>query len=223
MLCTSIAVVFSLAASEPDRSAIGPSSMLPPTAFCLAMERDDGADDLAERPALHLTDVQRARTPAADFFAKGSRTWAVQTGVSRDPSLGYIHSVQVEYGLFVRDNLSWIFGATFGYADAKRDRDGVLAGPEVGARWHVLRGERASFFIEGTAGIVLHQHPITEESLHFNFDLKAGAGMTWRLDERTAILSSLRWHHLSNARVKGKSRNLGYDGPMISVGIMRSF
>lgn len=161
--------------------------------------------------------------PVADPFAEGTHAWGVLLGRSRDPSLGRIIALQVEHSRFVRDGLSISIGGTFGYAEADAWRDGVLGGPEAGIRWHLLRDSRASVFLDGGAAMLFQQHPLTRESLRFNFDLKAGLGATLRLDDRTSLIGGLRWHHLSNARVRGRSRNLGYDGPMLSIGLLRTF
>lgn len=167
--------------------------------------------------------VPSTREPVADPFAMGTRAWGVLLGRSRDPSLGRIIALQVEHSRFIRDGLSISIGGTFGYAEADAWRDGVLGGPEAGIRWHLLRDGHASLFLDGGAAMLFQQHPLTRESLRFNFDLKAGLGATLRLDDRTSLIGGLRWHHLSNARVRGRSRNLGYDGPMLSIGLLRTF
>jgi len=220
--------VLTLTALDQPPGASGPfdasdtaSAILEGVADEDAPERSEDADH-----AIALPRHDAAFTPQGwnrSLFAEGSRTWTLMAGSSRDSSLGRIHSVQFEVNCFVRDGISWNFGGTFGYAESDAWRDGWIGGPEVGLRWHILRGERSSFFIEGSAGIVLQQHPLTRESLNFNFDLKAGAGVTYSINERTAVLTSLRWHHLSNARFRGKRRNLGYDGPMLAIGLIRSF
>jgi len=222
MICTALSATFTLACPDPARpmhTEHDPRRWSATATMPATMEHDP-----PPHGALPGTDGDHdPAQPAPDLFSEGTRVWALFAGSSRDSSLGTIHSVQFERGRFVRDGISISFGATFGYADADQARDGVLGGPEVNVRWHLLRSGHGSLFIEGSAGIVLHQHPLTPESMNFNFDLKAGFGVAWKMNERTALLCSLRWHHLSNARARGKRRNLGYDGPMVTVGIMRSF
>lgn len=164
-----------------------------------------------------------ALDPAHSPFSKGSRFWTVTGGASRDESLGWIALTQAGVSHYVIDNFALHYGATLGYANAYRTKGGIQGGPELGIRWHFLPCKRWSLHLDGIAGAVVHQNPLTKQSLRFNFDLQPGLGAMYHIDRNTMLQSGFRWHHLSNARIRGKARNLGYDGPMAYLGLMKSF
>ena len=158
-----------------------------------------------------------------DFFAKGSRYWSATTGASHDGSLGQIYLTHLTIGHYLVDNLAIEYGGMFGYADAKRTPAGVLGGPELGIIWHFAKGQHWSTYLEGVAGAVFQQHPLAVDTLRFNFDLQPGGGATYRLRDHTMVQSGFRWHHLSNAQVRGRVHNFGYDGPMLYLKLRKSF
>lgn len=156
-------------------------------------------------------------------FARGTRLISASVGASRDADIGSIRAGHLGADYYPRDNLAVQVGLTLAYADPKTQPNGVYTGPRAGLRWHVLARTDWSAYVDGAVAPVLHEHPLTRESLRFNFDLHGGAGITRRLDDATHLAGGLRWHHLSNARVRGKSRNLGYDAPQAYLGVLRRF
>lgn len=166
----------------------------------------------------------RAETKGAgaDMFSRGAGFWEITAGRSFDDRLGMISLAQCAIGHYIRDRLAVHYGAAVGYAATKRTQDGFLAGPVIGARWHFIEVQRWSLFLDGSAGAIYHEHPVKEDTLRFNFDLQAGAGTTFRTGSRTALQGGFSWHHLSNGRIRGKSYNYGYDGPMVYLGVIRA-
>ncbi len=232
MMMTPTMLMIACAGSAlPD--AIGRSTA--PSASNPTAEGRDAPVTLELSPAAPETELPRLgflRTGAgtedpngqpADPFAEGSRHWSLTFGTSRDPDLGRIYLSQFSIDHYFEDGLAFRAGLTIGYADAERTSGGLQGGPEFGLRWHFLRVDRFSFYLDGSVATVIHQNPLTPNSLRFNFDLKAGLGATFQLDGDTHLKAGLGWHHLSNARVRGRSRNLGYDAPIVYLGLMRSF
>ena len=160
---------------------------------------------------------------AADPFAKGSRAWSVTTGTSYDAGLASVYSTQINISQYIADDVSVEYGAIFGYIDARRMPGGVLGGPELGMRWHFAKRERWSTYLEGLVWAVYQQHPFTDRTLRFNFDLQPGGGATYRFSQNALVRGGLRWQHLSNAQVRGRAHNFGYDGPMLYLGMMETF
>ncbi len=156
-------------------------------------------------------------------FARGARYFSATAGTSRDSSIGRIYLTQMSIDHYIFDDFALRTGINFGYADADRTSGGVQGGPELGLRWHFWSGDRLTTYIDGSVATVAHQHPLTERSLQFNFDLQAGLGATFQLTEDAHLKGGVRWHHLSNARVRGKSRNLGYDAPKVYLGVLWRF
>ena len=160
---------------------------------------------------------------ATDPFHMGSRYWSVAEGVSYDKGYGPIYSTQIHGGYFVVDNVAIEYGAQVGYVESERTSPGALGGPQLGLRWHVLKRGRWSTYLDGSVGAMFQQHPISQDSLKFNFDVQAGGGESYRLSQAAMALAGFRWHHLSNAGIHGKARNLGYDGPMLYVEFQHAF
>jgi hypothetical protein len=159
----------------------------------------------------------------ADPFAKGSRYWTLTAGISRDAHIGRIYLAQLSLDDYISDDLAIRWGLTFGYANPDDVEGGVQGGPELGIRWHFFTRERFSIYIDSSVGLIFHENPLTEDSLRFNFDVQAGLGATLQLSDQMHLQSGVRWHHLSNARIRGKEENLGYDGPMLYFGVMKAF
>lgn len=159
----------------------------------------------------------------ADPFERGSRYWSVTAGTSLDGGLGWIYLTQINVSYYVAEDLALEYGGIFGYVDAKRMPGGALGGPQLGMRWHIAKGTRWSTYLEALTGAVLQQHPLTPQTLRFNFDLQPGVGVTYRLSKHLLCLAGCRWHHLSNAQVRGRAHNFGYDGAMPYIKLMRSF
>jgi len=90
-------------------------------------------------------------------------------------------------------------------------------------RWHYLQGDNWSVYVDGGAGIIYSDKRMGDSGTHFNFTLEAGLGMTYSLSERIMPITGFRWFHVSNARIKGEERNVGFDSPMFYLGIMMPF
>lgn len=184
-----------------------------PAAFASALVLTPGA------PAWAGESADQSGTP----FARGTRLVSASIGASRDADIGSIRAGQFGVDSYLRDNLAVHVGLTVAYADPKTQPNGIYGGPQAGVRWHVVARADWSAYLDCLVAPVLHEHSLTPESLRFNFDLEGGAGVTRRLSDTTHLAGGLRWQHLSNARVRGKSRNLGYDAPQAYLGVLRHF
>ena len=180
----------------------------------------EASTDLSPTVSAAMDDAVRGTT---DPFAKGMRYWSITAGASRDTSIGTMPLTQININQYVAHRLALVYGGMFGYINAQRTPAGVLIGPDLGLRWQWIAAGRWSTYLEGLVGAVWQTEPLTEQSLRFNFDLQPGTGATYRLNERTLVQGGFRWHHLSNARVRGKDHNLGYDGPMLYVELLKTF
>ena len=187
---------------------------------------DAAAFEAAARTTTHA--MPAAAQPAAehataDPFVRGARYWSVTTGASRDASLGTVSLAQFNINHYIAHRLALVYGGMVGYVNTNRAPAAVLGGPDLGMRWQWLTAGRWSTYLEGLVSAVWQTQPLTEESLRFNFDLEPGSGATYRLNERTLVQGGFRWHHLSNARVRGQAHNFGYDGPMLYVELLKAF
>ena len=158
------------------------------------------------------------------YFSKGERFWSLMAGRSEDEmELGSIKLTQLTISDYVFDNFAVTYGIGLGYANARKTKNGFQGGPQLGLRMHFINCRRWSIYIDGSLGAVYHQYPMEEGTLHFNFDVQAGFGASYRINEKTALRGGYRHHHLSNAGIGGDEKNLGYDAPMFYFGVMRLF
>ena len=164
-----------------------------------------------------------AASPGAGPFSRGSRYWSVAAGTSRHRTFARLYISQIAVSHYVRQNLAMVYGGLVGYMDAERTTSGALAAPELGMRWHAVTRQRWSAYVDGLVGAMFQEHPLSQDSLQFNFDVQAGVGGTYRLTSQELLLGGFRWQHLSNAQIKGKKHNLGYDAPMLYLGLAKSF
>jgi lipid A 3-O-deacylase len=83
-------------------------------------------------------------------------------------------------------------------------------------RWHFVRQQNWSLYIDGGAGILGTTNPVPSDGTRFNFTPQVGGGVTIRLDDRKRLMLGLRWHHISNADLyennPGRDSILGYVG-----------
>ena len=185
----------------------------------------------ANDPRTHLDPSPRNGAPNSvhssserlNPFAKDTRHWSLTEGFSRSETKGDVYLTQLHVIRYFRDDLAILYGGTIGYADAKQADGGVFGGPELGVRWHFAQDDTWSTFLDGSIAAVFHEEAITPESLRFNFDLQLGVGATYRLSKQAMVLGGVRSFHLSNARIQGKDNNLGFDAPLVYVGLMWAF
>lgn len=83
-------------------------------------------------------------------------------------------------------------------------------------RWHFLRQENWSMYLDGGAGVLVTTNEVPAAGSSFNFTPQAGGGVTVRLTERQRLMLGIRWHHISNANTfdsnPGRDSIMGYVG-----------
>lgn len=88
-------------------------------------------------------------------------------------------------------------------------------GAAANIRYNWLRLDPVFWFIEGGIGIGGIDYD-TDQPDGFNFIVQAGTGFHWRLSERWALTTQLRFHHFSNAGTRRE--NPGVNTHMLLVG-----
>ena len=61
---------------------------------------------------------------------------------------------------------------------------------------------------------------LRDPGTHFNFTLQGGTGATYNVTDRLTAMLGVRWYHISNARIRGRDRNVGFDSPLFYLGLM---
>ena len=73
-------------------------------------------------------------------------------------------------------------------------------------RWHRLK-TRGSYFAEGGGGVTYATGIVPELGTRLNYISPLGVGLTRTLGSGTTLVGSIRWLHLSNNSLAGRSRN----------------
>ena len=121
---------------------------------------------------------------------------------------------------FVADGLS--FGAFAEAIYASQDPDDAFGGGAgLLARWHFLREERFTLFVEGGCGFVVFDNETPPGGTHFNFTPRLGVGGTLRLSDTAQLEARVGWFHISNAQTGDD--NPGYDSVAIGAGVSFAF
>ncbi|WP_428009724.1 acyloxyacyl hydrolase [Baaleninema sp.] len=84
-------------------------------------------------------------------------------------------------------------------------------------RWHLVRQDNWSLYVDGGAGILGTTNDVPAAGTSFNFTPQAGGGATIALTDEKRLMLGLRWHHISNADLY--EDNPGRDSLMLYFGL----
>ena len=171
-------------------------------------------------PALEV-DATATSAPTAGRYTAG--TWEVpvygSATIGSDPGEIYLAHAGVSY--YFRDQISVSLEAVGGTTIG--DNTGTATGLDVLWRWHFLQHGRWSLFAEGGAGFLYTSRSFKSKATHFNFSPQVGAGARLQISDTLDLMGGVRWHHISNADIDGRPRNIGFDGPMLYGGAVIAF
>jgi len=127
------------------------------------------------------------------------------------------------YSTFIAPDVEWILEAGVWYHD--QPGDNAFSGNfSTIFRWHLINEDRWSVFIDAGVGALLSTDNVPRRGTSFNFTPRAGVGYTRRIaDDGTRLITGLRWHHVSNARLLGGDSNPSRDAPAVFLGVMIPF
>ena len=160
------------------------------------------ADDPFARRGWHIELAAHGALETWNYNISHEEMLALVTGVSYGLGKGVV--VKVESPL---------------YRVWQRGTDGYLFGLTWGVRSRVLRRPRWSLFWEVEVGISDSDTLVPPGGTRFNYVVLGGAGVSWRLKPRLHALAGLRWVHVSNNSLAGRSRNPDIEavGPVLGV------
>ena len=151
------------------------------------------------------------RSPGDDPFARGG--WHLELGGHWAPETwNYNRSREVMEGM--RAGLTYgvgngitLLAAGPLYHVSQRGVDGYLLGATFGVRGRVLRRGRLSAYLEFEVGVSESDTFVPPGGTRFNYLALGGAGTTIRLRHGIHLLAGLKWIHVSNNSLAGRSRN----------------
>jgi hypothetical protein len=126
----------------------------------------------------------------------------------------------ITYGL--RDGLVLTATQRIFYVSQQANDAWVLS-LTAGLRGRVYQGRRLSAFLEFAAGISDTSIATPPRGTRFNYLLMGSGGTLTRLKANLHLVSAIQVTHLSNASLKGPSRNPDLEAVGVSVGLLAGF
>jgi opacity protein-like surface antigen len=154
-------------------------------------------------------------------FAAGKRVVTGYGSAGAGKASHRVYAGHVGLGYYLVDNLALNIEGVGYFVDHAHNSAG--GGLDLLPRWHYLAQDNWSMYLDGGCGFIYTSDTLSDPGTHFNFTLQGGAGATYNLTDRLAAMFGARWFHISNARIRGKNRNVGLDSPIFYVGVMSPF
>ena len=162
-----------------------------------------------------LSRVESAR------FAAGTWNFHGYGSAALGKSARKVYAGHVALGYHLLDNFSVNLEGVGYFIDQTHDT--AALGLNLLPRWHYWHRQNWSLFLDGGAGIIYSHKTLRDPGTHLNFTLQGGLGATYDLTDSFVPISGVRWFHISNAHIRGKERNVGFDSPMFYLGLMVPF
>ncbi len=168
-------------------------------------------------------DLETLASSARAFGTKDTEHWMVGTTVAPD-FFGHTDvNIHGQYTYFLIDDFE--VGVEAGLWAIFQDDDTVGISSSLVMRYHFYQAERWSAFGELGMGLILTGDDAPDTGTSFSLMPRVGAGITYRLfdDSTTRLIAGLRWHHISNARIRGEANNPARDAPGLYMGLLFDF
>jgi hypothetical protein len=189
------------------------------------------ADELARvtQPADQPKPEERPRSQA--YGKAGSRWWTVGTGVANDFGDNTDFNIHGAWSQFLTDDFEFAIEGAAWYFHQEGDDTGGLSCSMV-FRWHFLHADDYNWSIFGDAGIGILGafDDVPDGGTSFDFLPRIGGGFTKALNDSIdgesrgpRLMVGARYHHISNGRIQGDTRNPSRDGLMLYVAITFPF
>jgi hypothetical protein len=153
--------------------------------------------------------------------------YAPQDEIYRDIRMSAVHFGAEGYlrknlGIVAESYLLSARGNIMHDKPVRLESDSLGVGGALGLKWHFLRGRRWSTFVKGTGGVLFTNKAFPTGGTVYNFMLRGGFGLTFRLRRQLHLLAGTSRLHVSNGQ--GLTRNNpAYDGEGGYVGLAYRF
>ena len=169
----------------------------------------------------------RAQQTAPDAFTRG--TWHFETEASAAfEAWNYNGSHEDLFGL--TQAVTYGVGEGFALRGAQRffyvsqrAEDAVLLGLTIGVRQRIGRHGRVTGFVQGDLGIAYTAIATPPRGTRFNYLAIGGGGVLIRTSPRVHVVTTALLTHISNASLKGPSRNPDIEALGVTVGMNLRF
>jgi hypothetical protein len=133
-----------------------------------------------------------------------------------------LYSVTAGLAYGRRDGLMLVAAVPMFYV-SQRGSDAALLGVTGGVRWRVVRGRRANPFVELLVGVSRGETYVPPRGTRFNYIFQPGAGTTYEIRKGLAVVGTIRWLHISNNSLAGRSRNPDIEAFGLQLGVLLPF
>ena len=161
--------------------------------------------------------------PPERFGSKGTSHIMLGSTVAHDFGDNTDINLHAQWTTFIAEDFE--IGVEGGIWAIFQKDDTVAVSASAVMRYHFYQGIRFSFFAEIGLGIMGAGDTVPDMGTGFNFMPRLGGGLTYALDDSgsTRLITGLRWHHISNARIHGEARNPSRDAPGFYAGVLFEF
>jgi Lipid A 3-O-deacylase (PagL) len=173
------------------------------------------------------------------YLDAGSKSWTIGGLYASNFDQSHDANLHIAFSTFLADRFEFVVELGGWYFDQPgRDASGNRSGREtVGGlsgsmvfRWHFYATDDRewSVFADAGIGLLAAFDQVPSGGTEFNFLPRIGLGLTKALGDNTSgqaprLMLGARWHHISNARIKGDDRNPARDSLAGYVAIVFPF
>lgn len=152
------------------------------------------------------------------FGQAGARAWTLGGLYAHNFNEANDFNAHVAWSNFLADDFEFGVEAAGWYFNQPGQDTGGVSGSML-VRWHFAHDESYSWsvFVDGGIGLLAAFDEVPAGGTEFNFLPRLGAGATFALGDgrdgqSPRLMVGARWHHMSNARIRGDSDNPARDG-----------
>ncbi len=157
------------------------------------------------------------------FGTQGQTFLTIGGGVASDISDATDSNLHIAYSSFFVQDVE-IIGELGGWYFSQRGDDAFGVNLSLIFRWHFLNKNTWSLYADAGIGMLAATSDVPDGGTPVDFMPRFGGGATFRInDSGSRLITGIRWHHVSNARVLGEARNPSRDAVMLYTGIMIPF
>lgn len=151
------------------------------------------------------------------YGTAGSKAWTIGGLYANDFDEANDVNIHVAWSTFLADDLEFAVEAAGWYFNQPGEDTGGISGSMV-FRWHALHTDNYdwSLYLDAGIGLLGGFDEVPDGGTEFNFLPRLGGGFTTVLGENRdgqapRLMVGARWHHISNARIRGDERNPARD------------
>ncbi len=170
-----------------------------------------------------LPDAEALASSAAPrpYATKDSTAWWFELGAGSNFDGGWVALGGVGVEWYPVDGFA--IGARFDGIGVGLKDTPTTAGVDAAllVRWHVLRRETWSLYLDGGCGFAVFADEVPTGASRFCFTPQLGLGVTCEVADDARLMAGARWFHISNGQ--SATRNPGVDMLELYVGMTFSY